>query len=297
MKQYKINFLTDRGETKSVVVEAHNNVLGRLWSDLMEQTIDHPLRQTDRIYGLNDKWSIKGIFETLREMHDTFEMYDYTLIDHEFDFDNVDYTDMDAVQDMLNKLHEIFVAVMDTRKPGVNQGKAAEAKHPQFIIDMAQEFNILIHRCEGLKTETQQVVVSFEDKIRHDLYAMHIEKFTNIIKAGDVVFKYLGTGKKLYEAFKDNDVDAIANKHIVPQFDVAADFIIKFKDAGDEESDQAFTEWLIKHKRALNAIRIYPSDPLTCRNHFGVVGRVVGDLDKVKKDLFGITEIKSIERC
>jgi hypothetical protein len=287
--RYQLSLKTDSDQTTRIIIKAADTALGKKWSRLMDRAIGKPLTHTDRIYGLNDKWSIEGGFEQLREWHDTFELYDHTLINYDFDFDGLDYTDKEAMQDFLNKLHETFVEIMDIRRPGIDQGAVAKQLHPQWVIDMSQDFNILIHRIEGMIRGTnRQIVVSWEKKEREQLFRNEMQQFVNIIEPGSVVFKYLGTGKKLYEAYKDNDVDSIANGHVVPQFDVAADFIIKFNGGGTTEDDVAFTEWL--EDQGIDPWNTH------CRNIWGVVGHIEGDPNLVAEYVHGVAEIVSVTK-
>jgi hypothetical protein len=276
-------------------IVAYNTPLGKIWQRCLNTAIhnNHSIEQADRIYGLNDEWSVEGILATLRQQYEMFEMYDHTLIPHQCDFDNIDY---DNIQDFLNKLHEVFVAIMDTRKLGINQGAIASSKHPSRIIEQALLYNVLIHRCEGLLHNTKQIAVNFTRRPYHTLTADEKQCFENTIEAGEIVFKYTGTGKKLWEAFADNDVDAISNGHLVPPFDVSSDFIIKFKTSNDPKRIDQFYKWLDQHKQLLLDAGIDVSSKDVTVNHFGKVGRIIGNVDEVVARIYGSTKIVGVQK-
>jgi hypothetical protein len=272
--------------THKIKIKPIDNILGHSWSILLKEAIDKNLKisEPDRIYALNDEWSKEKIVQELQERIDIVNMYQdnripFVLLSKEYN------------QDLFNKLHRFFEDFMhpDSGEPHNFYMTA----HP-YVKNAIREFNVLIHRYEQHDNiKCPKINVSIHDRPTRDMVADECKLFGWNIKSGDVTLKYCHHGKHLYDYWKDKD-DHIGDKNILPQFKISSDFKIYFGGTYKNKKKKEFYKWMDSEKEFLNSLGIVKDDPMLTIG-LGVVGKVVGDINKIKNDIYGITDIIKVE--
>jgi len=283
---FKVNLLNEHtGQTYQVKIKPVDNLLGRSWTALLKEAIDKgfEVSEPDRIYSLNDEWSKERIIEELQKRIEIVNMYD----DNRIPFD---LTSREWDQDLFNELHRFFE---DFMHPDSGEPHEFYWHGPKMVKQAIREFNVLIHRYEQFENlGCPKINVSIHQRPTRDMVQEECELFGWGINNGDVTLKYCHHGKHLVDYWNDED-DHIGDKNILPQFAISSDFKIYFCDTYGKRREKEFFDWMDERKEFLESINIIKDDPMLTTG-LGVVGKVIGNPNLIKDELFGVTKIMDV---
>jgi len=180
------------------------------------QSVKNNLWERDRIYNLNDRWTLSYCTNQLRKLFDVLESY--------FNLNNFR---VDSQED-LNRLHHYFENIIGI--DALTHERKTDDFHrlPSHVQQAVIDFNILIHRLEGIRNgKMRRIVCTFNPRPRYPLKpaCRHLFNFQQV--PGTVTLNYCQVGKPPYDAFKDKD-EYINVENIIPQRTWSADFSITF---------------------------------------------------------------------
>ncbi len=263
----------------TLTIESNNTPLGKAWGQMLKDMVDSgiSISEPERIYALNDKWNLNIIKEQLLGYIDIINDYkDNTII----------------YKDDLNYLHKYFEDFMRKDKPQ----HEFYIKSPKLVQRAIREFNILIHRYEHMeRNKGGKIVVSLDNRPTRLMTPEEASEFNTKIEAGDVTLKYCHKGKKVIDIFIDGELDNkhVGNKNIIPQREISADFKIYFDNPFKPDFDLRFNKWLNQNIDFFKDIGIDFNDP-TNTIGFGKVGKILGPIDIIEKELYGVKEIYNV---
>ena len=263
----------------TLAIESDDTILGKSWSKMLKDIIDSgvSVSEPERIYSLNNKWNLSLIKEQLLNCIDVVNDYKHNTI---------------IYKDNLNYLHKYFE---DFMRPDKSQYKFYQDA-PELVKLAIREFNILIHRYEHMeRNKGGKIVVSLDNRPSRTMTVEEASLFNTKIEPGDVVLKYCHKGKKIIDIFIDNELNNkhVGNKNIIPQKDISADFKIYFDNPFKYDFDLRFNKWLKTNIKFFNNIGIDFSDPMNTIG-FGKVRKIIGDIDIIEKEIYGIKEIYNV---
>ena len=273
---FYLDLLKDDGSKYTIEIEPINTNIGRAWTQLLRDAIDNGamLTEPERIYSLNDKWSTKAIKKKLIECVNTVNSYKEGTIEYKNNW---------------NYLHRYFE---DFMQPD-NIFYLSAPEHVQFAI---REFNILIHRLEHQeRNNNEKIVVTLNKRPRRLMTPEEASEFSLDLEDGDVVIKYCHKGKKVLDIFSDDELDNrhVSDTNIKPHKKISADFKIYLTQPISQNRKDEFHTWINENESFFNDLGIDFRDPLNTIG-FGKCARIVGDIDKIKKEMYGVTKIDNV---
>lgn len=271
-----LDLLKGDGSLYTLTIESGDSELGIAWAKLLKASIDNGaiVTEPERIYYLNDKWDPALITE---------EMIKCIHIVNSYKKDTIIY------KDNLNYLHKYFE---DFVQPGNQFFDAAPTEVRQAI----RELNILIHRLEHMaRQRSEKIVVSLSKRPRYEMTIDQALEFKRDIIPGDVMIKYCHKGKKITDIFTDDELDNrhIGNNNIKPQKKISADFKIYLSDPTIAGFWDKFDIWINNNMKFFNDVGIDLNNPMNTIG-FGKVGSIVGDINNIKKEIYGVTKIYNV---
>lgn len=179
-----------------------------------DRFINWPNSKKDKNYYVNE----------LNKQMQIVDDYAPNIIPFFFNIDQVN-------QHSFNVLHKFFE---DTRGP-IEDPPEFYKNAPYLVQEAINRFNIMIHEFESyIFNESKnnihpesRLIVTFNDRVRHDLVDEDYDHFTMNWVFGKVYINYCEVGKTLINVLHDND-QIIGDDNIRPQRHYSADFQIRF---------------------------------------------------------------------
>jgi hypothetical protein len=277
---FHLNLQKKDGTATKLSFEALTHPLAVKWKTLLKQMCDQggAVYFNDRIYNLNDEWDPKKIINRINYCIDTINMYDH-FIDYYIKDNHID-------QQASNILHSYFEKMRgDQEAPNDFYLNA-----PKIIRTLIDEFNILIHRMEDLGNPGR-IVVNMNSP-SYELEDDDYDNFTLDWKPGDIRLGYCHKGKPIWDVFKDNDL-VVGDDNIRPQYKYSSDFIPSFNSGPSANAQLAFNLWWDKNKKFLNDLGFTKDDKKTAIG-YAVVGKMIGNPDDIKNEIYGSVKIISV---
>lgn len=274
--EFVLELLKEDGSIYSLKIESIDTNLGKAWGNLLSESIDSDTQidEPHRIYSLNDNWGFNEISSEIKKCVDVVNSYKEGTIEY---------------KDNLNYLHKYFE---DFMQPNNEFYMSA----PTNVREAIHEFNILIHRYEHKANVDQgKIVVSLTERPIRNMTIEEANEFDLELSPGDVTLKYCHKGKKIFDIFTDDEMDNrhVGDNNIKPQTCISSDFKIYFSDPIGGDIRNEFYDWLVTNDDFFLDIGIDLEDPMNTIG-FGKVGRVVGDIDTIKKEIYGVTKIHNV---
>ena len=279
--------LIKNGKIVTVDFEANSSSIGQKWSEALMDHIDMGAKvgQRHRIYNLNEVWSEEFIISNINQQIDIINEWkpfiDFSVRGHSMS------------QDDSNRLHYYFEQMRgDNEIP--NEFYLSSPRHVRRAIE---EYNVLIHRWESLKSPPR-IVVHMKKRPTFDMTLEDMMNWSFDWKPGSILLNYCHKGKHLYDVFKDGEMDIdnqqhVTDENITPQSKYSADFQISFSNGIDKQSQLDFNQWFTRNSNRLNSLGFYRDDP-RCTIGQCVVGSVIGDIEETLLKIRGSTEIDKV---
>ena len=276
---FYLDLLKPDGSIYTLSIESLDTFLGKGWSKLLKTSIDDGavITEPNRIYALNDNWTPDSIKEQLLDCIDVVNIYKPDTI---------------IYKDNLNYLHKCFEDFMRPDKPDNKFYEGA----PGFVRHAIRELNIHIHRLEHMaRSGNEKIVVSLNNRPRVDMTLNQALEFKCAVAPGDVMIKYCHKGKKITDIFSDDELGDrhVGNNNIIPQHKISADFKIYLSNPIEKDKWSQFDEWLGNNINFFDSIGIDLNDPMNTIG-FGKVGHIIGNIDDIKKEIYGVTKIYNV---
>ena len=194
-----------------------------------DRFINWPNTKKDKVYYVNE----------LNKQMQIVDEYAPNIIPFFFQLDQINQTSF-------NILHKFFE---DTRGPIENPPEFYKTA-PYDVQEAVNRFNIMIHEFESCmfseylnnKHPESRLVVTFNDRVRHDLVEEDYAHFTMKWIFGNIYVNYCEVGKTILDVIKDKDTH-VGTSNIRPQRHYSADFQVKFAPTISDNECNRRMEW------------------------------------------------------
>lgn len=194
-----------------------------------DRFINWPNNKKDRDYYINE----------LNKQMKIVDNYAPNIIPFFFELDHIS-------QNSFNILHKFFE---DTRGPIENPPEFYK-NAPYEVQEAVNRFNIMIHEFESLifnQTKNNvhpesRLIVTFNDRIRHELTEEDYDHFTMKWIFGNVHINYCEVGKTVLDVIHDKD-EVVGKNNIRPLRYYSADFQVKFSPTSSDKEYDKSIEW------------------------------------------------------
>lgn len=254
----------------------YDSVLGNHWAELLIQSIDadNLVREPNRIIGFSDVWNFDN---TKRMLTDNIN----TLLEYEPGIITTSELEGEWNQELLNVLHKHYEDIQND----YHWVKQAPREVQQALLD----FNINIHRLETayrnntrIRKQPKKIVCSMNEREKIPMTPYELTCFGSNIRPGDINLKYCHTGKTIWDVWRSDDDPSMVS---TPHTSIGPDFIINFTHSYTRHGKYKLINWM--HD---NDVDIETNIPIGA----GVVGKILGDVDKISKEISGVTRIMKV---
>lgn len=280
--------LENQGKIVSLLIETLNTSISNKWAASLKTTLDNKIeiRDNARIVNLNHFWTIEKITETLNdcisEINEWFKENQKEEILENF-------TEMNEKQ--AHKLHLKYEILIG---PGEEESEIYK-NAPARIRKQIEQYNTNIHRWEARAGNRPYINIGFRQAHKRErLSDLDLESFTMKWKPGTVYLDYCHNGKDIVELFYDKD-EIVSKNFIVPQFNYSSDFQIDFK-KGPGTNKQWVNEFEKWKKEKFDFFYDLGIDLNAKKSAIGCcpVGYLVGNVEKMKQEVFGSTKVLGV---
>lgn len=231
--------LSDGSKFKDLYFDIFETNIAKKWSIEVEK--NYTIYENDRFVNWpNGKKDKTYYVNELNKQMQVVDDYSPNIIPFFFEPNQIN-------QNTFNILHKFFE---DIRGP-IEDPPEFYKNAPYEVQEAVNRFNIMIHEFESCMFNESlnnvhpeaRLVVSFNDRVRHELIDEDYEHFTMKWVFGDVNINYCEVGKTIISVIKDKDV-LVGNSNIRPQRHYSADFNVKFAPTiSDKEYDRRM-QWI-----------------------------------------------------
>jgi len=271
MTHFYVEF-KNQTETLTLKFQSYTSSTAKKWyQELTEQLRRNSnLKENNRLYHFpNDFWSLENIVKELKKRADIINEYKFYIPESE----QINTT---INQPLLNLLHKYF----EEMRGGILSPGEYYTTAPLNIKRAIEDYNVLIHRTEDKLNAVKakpRMVLTFNEKQRHELADEDYDNFSLDIKFGEVYVNYCEVGKPLWDVFKDRD-QIVGDQNIRPLKWYSADMMIYFMDATYKNKINEFWRWWDTQSEFLSELGFIKYDKHLSIGHIPVA-RLVTDRD------------------
>ena len=198
-------------------------------------------------------------------------------------------------QNSFNILHKFF----EDSRGSIETPPEFYKNAPDEVQAAINRFNIIIHEFESLifnQTKNNvhpesRLIVSFNDRIRHELIDEDYDHFTMKWIFGNIYINYCEVGKTVVDIIDDND-EIVGNNNIKPLRYYSADFQIKFSPTTSNTEYNKKMEWFRAGYE--NKKEFFESLGLFYNKHLSVGMIPVAELNRVDSKFMNMTDFEII---